>query len=291
MFFACMRNIIHTLLLIGVTVIWGWTFVIVQDAIRVYGVLGFLTIRFIIAAACLAVFYAKHINLKTLKTGLGISIFLTLGYLLQTFGLRFTIPTNSGLITGLFVVFAPLADRLLFGVRTKKSSVIAIGLSIVGLALLVGESPKGFRFGDILTLGCAAAFGLQITLLSRYSRHHHTGGLALCQIIGVVLVLLVIWPVFEPVRLPPGKVWFALIITGLLASALAFYIQTMVQKYLPASRTAIILITEPVFAAFFGYWLANDRLNPVQIAGGCLILLALLVCEFLPVIIKSRKIN
>jgi drug/metabolite transporter (DMT)-like permease len=110
-------RILYSLLLVGVTVVWGWTFVVVQDAITLYGVLGFLVVRFVLAAVALAPYGAHRISLQTLMVGAGIGIALVLGYLFQTTGLLLTSPTNSGLITRLFVVFAPLADRLIFGVR------------------------------------------------------------------------------------------------------------------------------------------------------------------------------
>ena len=106
---------IYTLLLVAVTAVWGWTFVVVQDAIALYGVLPFLAVRFALAGAVLAPVYARRLTRRSLLVGGGIGVVLAAGYLFQTTGLLFTTPTNSGLITGLFVVFAPLADRLLFG--------------------------------------------------------------------------------------------------------------------------------------------------------------------------------
>ncbi len=76
--------------------------------------------------------------------------------------------------------------------------------------------------------------------------------------------------------------------TGLLASAGAFYVQTFVQRRIPAARTAIILTMEPVFAALFGYWLAGDRLSAVQLGGAALILSALVIGEILPALAKRR---
>jgi drug/metabolite transporter (DMT)-like permease len=108
-------RLLYSLLLVGITAVWGWTFVVVQDAIALYGVLPFLAARFAIAAAALAPFSAPKVTKKMLAVGAGIGLVLALGYLFQTLGLLYTTPTNSGLITGLFVVFAPLSDRLLFG--------------------------------------------------------------------------------------------------------------------------------------------------------------------------------
>jgi drug/metabolite transporter (DMT)-like permease len=252
-----------TLLLVGVTAVWGWTFVVVQDAISAYGVLGFLALRFALASVALAPLFLGMTR-RTLLVGSGIGLVLAMGYLFQTLGLLYTTPTNSGLITGLFVVFAPLTARAFFRVHVPPQIVAAVFLSLTGMVLLAGQSPSGVRVGDALTVVCAGALGLHIALLSRYAREHDAGSLALA--------------------LPPREVLFAIVLTGLVASALAFYIQTTVQQRIPAARAAIILTTEPVFAALFGYWLAGDRLSPVQLAGAALILSALFVGEVLPVL-------
>jgi drug/metabolite transporter (DMT)-like permease len=100
----------------------------------------------------------------------------------------------------------------------------------------------------------------------------------------MAILFAALWPVAGTVELPPPEVWVALLITGLLASAGAFYVQTFVQQRLSAARTAVILTMEPVFAALFGYWLAGDRLVAVQVAGAALILSALFVGEVLPLL-------
>jgi drug/metabolite transporter (DMT)-like permease len=284
-------RILYSLLLVGVTVVWGWTFVVVQDAIALYGVLGFLAVRFALAAAALAPYSVRKVSLRTLGMGAGIGLALALGYLFQTTGLLFTSPTNSGLITGLFVVFAPLADRLFFGLRSSRRVLVAVALSVLGMVLLAGSGPDGVNLGDLLTLLCAAALGLHIALLSRYAAGYDASGLAFAQMLSVAVVFGVSWPFFEPVAFPPREVWLALVATGLVASAGAFWVQTFVQQRIPAARTAVILTMEPVFAALFGYWLAGDRLIALQVFGATLILSALLVCEVLPVlpIKRSRK--
>ena len=277
-------RLIYTFLLVAVTAVWGWTFVVVQDAISVYGVIPFLAIRFVLAGAVLAPLYATRLTLRSLLVGGGIGVVLAAGYLFQTTGLLFTTPTNSGLITGLFVVFAPLADRLLFGANLSRQVLLAVALSLVGMVLLAGGGPAGANWGDLLTLLCAAALGLHIALLSRYAASHDAGALTLAQLLAMALLFVVVWPFSEPVSLPPSGVWIALLITGLLASAGAFLVQTTVQQHIPAARTAIILTMEPVFAALFGYWLAGDRLVAIQILGALMILSALVIGEVVPVL-------
>ena len=281
-------RLVYTLILVAVTAVWGWTFVVVQDAIALYGVLPFLAARFSLAGAALVPFYAARLTRRSLVVGGGIGVVLAAGYLFQTTGLLYTTPTNSGLITGLFVVFAPLADRLLFGVNTSRQVLVAVGLSLLGMVMLAGGGPEGANWGDALTLLCAAALGVHIALLSRYAAGHDAGALTLAQILAMALLFLAVWPLFEPLAFPPAGVWVALLVTGLLASAGAFLVQTTVQQRIPAARTAIILTMEPVFAALFGYWLAGDRLVAVQIFGAALILSALFLGEVAPVLRRGK---
>src|ERR671933_818399 len=283
-----LRSWLYTVLLVAVTAVWGWTFVVVQDGIAIYGVIPFLTARFVLAGAALSPIYARRLTRGTLIVGGAIGVVLAASYLFQTLGLLFTTPTNSGLITGLFVVFAPLADRLLFGANLSRQVLLAVGLSLVGMVLLAGGGPKGANWGDLLTLLCASALGLHIALLSRYAASHEAGALTLAQILAVALIFVVLWPFSGPVALPQAGVWVGLLVTGLLASAGAFLVQTKVQQHVPAARTAIILTMEPVFAALFGYWLAGDRLAALQILGALMILSALVIGEVLPVLRRSK---
>ena len=281
-------RLIYTLLLVAVTAVWGWTFVVVQDAIAVYGVIPFLAVRFLLAGAALAPIYAAKLTRRSLIVGGGIGVVLAAGYLFQTTGLLYTTPTNSGLITGLFVVFAPIADRLLFGANVSRQVILAVALSLLGMVLLAGGGPEGANWGDLLTLLCAAALGLHIALLSRYAASYDAGALTLAQILSIALLFIIVWPFFGSVSLPTPEVWVALLVTGLLASAGAFLVQTSVQQHISAARTAIILTMEPVFAALFGYWLAGDRLVAVQILGALMILSALVIGEVVPVL-QRRK--
>ncbi|MGI8649965.1 MAG: DMT family transporter [Rubrobacter sp.] len=283
-------RLFYTIMLVGVTAVWGWTFVVVQDAIALYGVLAFLTLRFALATVALLP-AAPRMKPRTLLVGGGIGVILAAAYLFQTLGLLYTTPTNSGLLTGMFVVFAPITARALFGVRFTRSVLVAVCLSVFGLLLLAGQSPSGVRFGDALTVVCAAALGAHIALLSRYAAEHDALALTLAQILSMTLIFAAMWPFFEPVELPPAGVWFAILLTGLVASAGAFYIQTTVQQHLPAARTAVILTMEPVFAAFFGYWLAGDRLTGIQLVGAAFVLSALVLGEVIPLMSRKRGVR
>ncbi|RLE17156.1 MAG: EamA/RhaT family transporter [Acidobacteria bacterium] len=279
-----MKPWLATLLLIGVTAVWGWTFVIVGSAVAVYGVMGFLAIRFLIAGVATAAVWGRHMTLRTLRTGAAIGLILAVGYLLQTWGLKYTTATNAGLITGLFVVLAPIIDRLIYGTKLHTSAWVAVGLSIIGMTLLTGRLPTQLALGDVLVFGCAFAFGTHIAVLSHHSTRHEPGALATAQMVGLAVIFVFLWPLTEEIVAPPKEVWFALALTGLVASALAYAIQTSAQRVLSTVKTAVVLTLEPVFAGLFGFLLAGERLGPSQFLGAALIFGAVLMSEFAPLI-------
>jgi drug/metabolite transporter (DMT)-like permease len=274
-----MPNWVLTLLLVLVPAIWGWSFPAVKEAIRAYSVVWFLAIRFLIATAVLGVFTAHRIDRKSLAIGGAIGVVLAGAYLLQTFGLRLTTATNCGLITGAYVLFAPLASWGLFGVHTRPVWWVAVATCLVGLALLTGWGPDRLNLGDLLTLGSAAAYGLHIALLGRFAPHHSAAGLTLAQLLGATLVFLVTAAATEPWVQPSGEVWKAIWIMAIVVTVGTYPIQTYVQKRLPPVRTAVILATEAVFAAIFGYLLAGDRLAAVQVLGAVLVIGAVVGAE------------
>ncbi len=271
------RELALSALLLGVTAVWGWTFIVVKEAITHAGVFSFLTLRFALAALVMAPFALRSMTPRTWRVGCGIGVLLGLSYILQTVGLVHTTATNSGLITGLFVVFAPLWNGLLYGVRTDWVFRIQVAVSLLGLALLTGIGPAPLAVGDLLTFGCAVAFGAHIALLDRHSREHDPRGLALAQLVAATTLFALLWPCVEPLRIPVEvRVWGAIALCAVAATALGFYAQTLAQRRLPAVRTAIILTMEPVFAALFGRWLGAEELRPVQMLGGLLMVGAVL---------------
>jgi drug/metabolite transporter (DMT)-like permease len=149
----------------------------------------------------------------------------------------------------------------------------------VGLALLTGID-AGSPLGDALVLGGAAAYALQIVLLERYAPHYDPVAFTLVEMLAACLGFTAIALARGELTVPHGwTVWGALIVTGVFASALAFVIQTWAQKRTSATRTALAFSAEPVFAAFFGYVLAGDRLGALGWSGCALILVGIVISE------------
>ncbi len=254
-----------------VTAVWGWTFVLVKDALTHYPTLPFLQLRFILAFLVMVVLVRRLPTRREAWVGLLAGAVLAAGYLTQTVGLTITSPGNSGLITGLFVVFTPLIDRI-FGVRLFWWTLIAVATALIGTVMLVG-GPAGFGLGDLLTIACAFLFALHIVLLSHWSPGLRSAPLAMLQMGTSALIFSAggSWSL----QLPSPDVWLAIAVTGVFASALAFYIQTWAQQHLSASRTALILTTEPAWALVAAVVLAGQRFGPLQAVGAGLVLAAI----------------
>jgi drug/metabolite transporter (DMT)-like permease len=263
--------LIYVLLLLLVTAIWGWTFVLVKDAVTQYPTLPFLQIRFGLAVVVMAVIVHRLPTRREWRLGLVVGAVLAAGYLTQTVGLAITSPGNAGLITGMVVVFTPLLSRI-FGTPVRWWTWVATLLSLIGIGLLTGGL-SGLNIGDVLVLVCAVLFALQLVLLGRWSPGLRSGPLALVQMIACVALFSAggTWEL----RPPNAQVWLAIAITGVFASALAFYVQTLAQKHIDANRVALIFTLEPAWALAAAVILAGQRFGLEQALGAALMLTAI----------------
>lgn len=271
-----------------VTAVWGWTFVLVKDAITHYPTLGFLELRFVLAAVLMVVIVRRLPSRRELWVGVVAGVVVAGGYLFQTVGMTMTSPGNAGLITGLFVVFTPLIDRF-FGVSVHRRTAVAVVAALIGTLMLAGGG-GGIGLGDLLVLVCAALYALHIVLLSRWSPGLRAAPLAMVQM-ATCAVLFAASGTTSLTHAPSGQVWFAVVITGVFASAFAFYIQTWAQAHLDASRTALILATEPAWALAAAIVLAGQRLGAVQAAGAGLVLVAIVGHELVPLLGRRGRKN
>ena len=271
------------LALLLITVIWGWTFVLVKEGMSEVGPLTFLAGRFLIAFVLLIPLFwgaVRRIDRRTLGAGAVIGVALFSGYLFQTWGLVYTTATKSGLITGLSVVIVPLLAAAVNRERVGKWAWVGALLAATGLALLVlGRGRLSpMNIGDLLTLVCAVSYATHIVLVDRYVRRVDYRGLLVVQVGMVALISTVGAAILEPIPTHiSGSLAEGVLITGVLATALALYVLNRFQSYSTAAYTAIILTMEPVFAALFGYLLLRETLVPIQIVGAVVIVIATII--------------
>jgi len=272
--------------LVGIAAVWGLTFVLVQDAIAELPPFAFLAYRFIPAAAIVALAFRRPLRRlppEGWRAGLAMGVFLTAGYVTQTLGLQHTTASNAGFITGLFVVLTPLFGALLFRIRPVRAAWLAAGVSGLGLLLLSGAGGDFRLSGDGEVFLCACAFALHILVTARAVERFDVGALVAIQLGACGGFCLLVAAIGGDLEAPHGgKVWSALLVTSLVASALGFLVQSYSQQHAPPARTALILAAEPAFAGLFGWLLQDERLSAVAWAGAFLILAAIVLVDVVP---------
>jgi drug/metabolite transporter (DMT)-like permease len=265
------------LALLLTTVIWGATFPATKIALEQMSPLAFLFARFLLGALLVVgVYLALGRQLRLERRLVGpvavITMLLVAGFITQTVGLRDTTVSNSAFITALYVVFVPLMLR-----RFEARIWLSAGLALAGLWLLTTPSVS-LNVGDVWTLGCAVAFAAYIACLERYARELDPWALFLWQTV-FATALLVPALALEPTMggiTTLSALLVALFITGVLATA-AMAVQIWAQRHLPAQRVALLFALEPVFAAWFGWLLFDERFGPAGWLGSGLILAAVVL--------------
>jgi drug/metabolite transporter (DMT)-like permease len=280
------KTSIAAIALMIVAASWGFGFVWMKDAIERQPYFDFLALRFTIAAGVMFLIrpqLVRHINLNFLNRGVLLGVALGLGYVTQTIGLEQSTAAITGFFTGLYIVLTPLFAWLLL--RQKIASKVLLGVIIATIGLgVITLGGLGFDIGTISLLACAILFALHIVGLGRWSPGRDTYALTVVQL-ATVAVICWVGALFNPsdpgFQAPPdADVWNAVLFTAVFATAIAFFVQTWAQSIMDASRVAIILTTEVVFAALFAVALGQEVLSIRTVIGGSLMVIAMLIVEW-----------
>lgn len=270
-----------TLLLLAVTAVWGSTFFLIHDLVAHVPPADFLAVRFAIAAVVMAGVFRRQtlaLSRREVLVGLGLGVLYGLAQLLQTMGLQHTDASVSGFVTGTYVVLTPVLGAVLLRDRISRATWVAVALATVGLAAL---SLRGLSMGvgEALTLVAATLYALHIIGLGRYSTASSANGLATVQAFTITAVAATA-ALPGGITLPStGSQWASLLYMALIAGAVALWAQTWAQSHLPATRAAIVMTMEPVFAALFAVVFGGESLTARMLVGGALVLAAMYVVE------------
>lgn len=307
------RNALAHVLMLAVVILWGATFVLVKEAVAEIQPQWFNTARMVIAFACLAVVYRSQWRQMTRQAwfyGAAAGGSLAIGYVFQTQGLVYTTATNSAFITALVVVIVPILATIP-GLRPPGTGApewlawAGAFVALLGVAFLTIPAHTHWTMlfsaggkeglGNLLTLFCAVGFSLYVIALAHAAGKANFQQLILLQI-GFAMVFLTIGAlILEPPRpdalahlFAPGSplrqplVQFALLVTGILATAVAFGVQTWAQQVIPAANVAVMLTLEPVFAWLTAFVVLDEKLQLRRALGAMLVLCGILTAEILP---------
>ena len=272
--------------------IWGSTFVLVKAALSDASPLVLNSARMVIAAVLLAIFYRRKIAVLTrpaLAAGVLTGVFLYAGYAFQTSGLKLTTPSKSAFLTGTSSVLVPVVLVAIWHVRIHLWRVVGIVLALAGLFLMtVPAGPGGLadfanvNLGDLLTVGCAICFTFHVIFVGRASQRFPFEQVAFLQVGTAAILMTLSTPLLEhPYFRATPTVIAAILVTGVLCTAVAFSVQSWAQQFTPATHTALIFTTEPVFAWLTSFIYLKERLGVRAGLGALLILGGVLVSELL----------
>ncbi|HYA18459.1 MAG TPA: DMT family transporter [Bryobacteraceae bacterium] len=278
------------LALAAVTILWGSTFVMVKAALADVSPILFIGLRFSLAAVTLALIYGRKVRRNALGGGLLAGSLLFAAFVCQTMGLALTTPSKSAFLTSLSIPMVPLAGSLVYRSRPKLAEVAGILVSSVGMILLtLPANPLGaggfgvalrLTTGDWLSFFCAVLFAVHIVVTGHYSPIGGFESLAVIQAAVAAVLGLSIFRFAEPVRfhLTLG-VGAAVVVTGLLTTALAFTTMAWAQQYTSATRAALIFTVEPVVAWLTSWILTGEALANRGKVGAGLILAGIVLGE------------
>ncbi len=270
-----------TLLLLATTAAWGSTFFLIRDIVAVVPAADFLAVRFTIAALAMALLFRRQtlaLSRRDLRLGVVLGGLYGTAQVLQTIGLQHTDASVSGFVTGTYVVLTPVLAWVLFRDRIGRVTWVAVGLTTLGLAVL---SLRGVAvgFGEALTLASAVFYALHIIALGRWSTPAAAVGLSTVQA-GTIALITIVGALPGGITMPQGGgQWASVLYMALVAGAGALWAQTWAQGHLTATRAAIVMSMEPVFAAVFAVGLGGESLTLRMAVGGGLVLAAMYLVE------------
>ena len=273
------QKILAQIGMIITAMIWGITFVMIKDALNDAGPYMFAFLRFGLAFILGLLYTYKTVNkisLLEIKGGLICGFALFAGYAFQNFGLMQTTPSKSAFITSVSVILVPIILVLfrLHKVNVKMWS--ATFLAVIGLYILLDPAGAGLNTGDIITFGCALSFAIHVIFQDKFlSKGVDIAHFFLIQVMFVTLfssfgVIAIEGPYFYISQ----RLCVAILVTGILATFVAFLLMIWAQTLLSANQTAIFLSLEPVFAALFSTFFAGEILGLYGWVGGSIVVLA-----------------
>jgi drug/metabolite transporter (DMT)-like permease len=266
-------------------VVWGSTFIVVKTAVTQIDPVALVAWRFLLSAALMAgvLLVMRKPLWRDLRHGVWLGLMLVVLYVAQTVGLVFTAASNSGFITGLFIVFVPPLGWLLYRRRPHLLQLGAILLAVLGLWLLTG-GVAGANRGDWLTLLCSITYAGHVLYAGRcmdLGVDPYVLNFQQLLVTGVGALLAALFVHLPLVPSQPVVLW-AIVFLALFPTLSAFMVQLIGQRHVDATRTALIFTLEPVFAAVFAWTIGGEPLHTARAIGGWLMVAAMVLSELAP---------
>jgi len=279
--------------LVGVTMLWGTTFLIVHIAVRTAPPFFFVGVRFLLAALVVGVMFRRllwPLKAREIFAGTLIGLSIAVGYGMQTVGLVTISSSMSAFITALYVPIVPLLQWLFMRRRPQIGNWLAIILCFVGLVLLSSPDLNDFTFsyGEIATMITAVAVAGEIVLIGYFAPAMDARRLTFIQLLVASLLAFAAMPIVGETLPDFSYIWFGAAVAMAFMTALIQLTMNWAQKSVSPTRATIIYAGEPVWAGIIG-WLVGEAFTSHGFIGAALIVVGLVVCEIFPSKLSSLQ--
>ena len=270
------------LVLLATTFIWGGTFVIMKLGFADVSPFLFVAIRFSLGSLVFAAIFFRQLRAvkrPAFLKGIILGVLLGVGLVLQTYGLEITTASKSAFITGMMVVFTPMAQLVIERRLPKLGNIIGVIVVTAGLYFLTLPSGSGFNLGDALTLLGAFLFGIYIVYLDIFTKKEEILPLVFLQIASTAILGWMLVPFETPYLHLTWNVARLFFYTAVLATVITTYTQTRFQKDTTPTRAGILFTLEPVISALLAYFILGEILGMLGVLGGIIIVVGILISE------------
>ncbi|GAB6190648.1 DMT family transporter [Desulfocastanea catecholica] len=289
-----MNRLQANLLLTLAAMIWGSSFVVQQIGTGELGTITFTGARFLVGALVVLPFAVRQFlrvereerkfQASDWSGILATGSVLFIAAALQQHGILRTTVTNSGFLTALYVPLVPVLG-LIFLQRKVHFVIWPAAIScFIGTYILSGAQEVDLVVGDLWIISSTIFWATHVMLvgiLASQTRAPLVVASAQFLVSGCLGLLLGFFIESPSVGQIAGAGW-GICYVGIFSVGMAFTLQVVGQRYTPAADAAIILSSETVFAAICGMFFLGERLSPLQLSGGVLILGSILAVELLP---------
>jgi drug/metabolite transporter (DMT)-like permease len=288
------KQIKGTLILVLCTLIWGLAFVAQSVGMDHIGPAAFQAVRCSFAVIglipiCMIAdrfkndqknFFSRWKDKNLWKAGVLCGIPLFLACNLQQMGLVDTDAGKTAFLTAMYIVIVPILGIFLKR-KPPKTIPLCLLLAVGGLYCLSFTGAAGFGSGDLLLLGCALAFAVQIVTVDVFGLSVDPLRLNMIQaaVCAVLSFVLMVVKKETPTLQDIGVCLIPLAYAGFLSMGIAYYLQILGQKYLEPSVASILLSMESVFAAIFGALILHETMTVWELAGCVLMFLAVILSQ------------
>lgn len=276
-------EVIASIVLAVVALVWGTTYAVIKDTLSVVQPFSLMMFRFGFSALILSMMYLKKFKIIKsidLKRGIIIGIFMFLAFYFLIVSIRFTTASKFSFIVGAYVLIVPFLSWIINKTKLDRYAIVGAILATIGLAFLTMEKGAVFNLWDLVAGCCSFFFAAHMIAIEKYSGDSDPILLTIIQFITTAVLFILLTGVKEGYNftvLPEIKWTLGYLV--IISTIIPFAIQNIVQRYISSTSTALILTLQSAFGSIFAVYYLDERMTKQMIIGCLLIFIAIVFQE------------